>query len=491
MDERRGLGLRTQFALALLGALAMAATLALAVATPMTAASGRIARRRLGLTLARAVAGEVSLTLDPSKVRPLLAASVGEGGLSGAELFDKNGHLVARVGDFALPISGDPPPFDDVRVTGDRMAVVVLLPTHGVFVAEASLAAGAAERTVSTAVLLYTVVAGMLGLGVVYLALTRWIVRPMEGLTRAAERVAAGRRDVRAEERGAAEVVRAASAFNRMTDQLAARERELSGQVRVLERAGIDLRSAQEQVVRGERLAMVGRLAAGIAHEVGNPLAAIVGLAEVMHDGGLDESETREFAERIGREAQRIHRTVRQLLDYARASPASDDHASPDIRADVRDAVEQVRSLLQPQKSMRDVALTLDIEDGLAPVTVSGDRLVQVVLNLALNAADALRSSGRARGCITVRARSGDGVVVIDVEDDGPGIPEDLRERIFEPFFTTKPAGEGTGLGLPTSAAIVEQAGGSVRACERADGAEGARFVVTLPVGRATAMPPS
>ena len=489
MNERPALGLRTQIALALLGTLAIAATLALVAAHPLTAAAGRIARRRLGMTLARAVAGEVSLTHDPTHVQPLLAASVGEGGLSGAALYDKNGALQALVGSLQLPVSQHPPPFDDVRVSGEVMAVVVLLPSRGVFVAESSLAPGAAERTVPTAVLLYTGLSGMLALGVVYMALTRWIVRPMEGLTRAAERVAAGRRDVHAEERGAAEVVRAASAFNRMSDQLAARESELSQQVTELEKASADLRRAQEQVVRGERLAMVGRLAAGIAHEVGNPLAAIVGLSEVMRDGGLEEEEIKDFAGRIGNEAQRIHRTVRQLLDYARAAPGAtarpgEDGAPVEAGADVRDAIEQVRKLLQPQKSMRDIVLTVDVEDALPTVGVSGDRLVQVVLNLALNAADAIRGDGRARGEIALRARLDGSKVVIEVEDDGPGIPAALRERVFEPFFTTKPAGEGTGLGLPTSAAIVEQAGGAITVVNRGDGGGGARMVVTLPAGR-------
>jgi len=493
LDERRGLGLRAQFALALLGTLAISATLALAAVHPLTAASGRIARRRLGMTLSRAVAGEVSLTLDPTQVQPLLAASVGEGGLSGAALYDKNGVLLSLVGSLQLPVSQHPPPFDDVRVSGEVMAVVVLLPSRGIFVAESSLAPGAAERTVPTAVLLYTGLSGMLALGVVYLALTRWIVRPMEGLTRAAERVAAGRRDVRAEERGAAEVVRAASAFNRMTDQLAARESELSQQVTELEKASAGLRRAQEQVVRGERLAMVGRLAAGIAHEVGNPLAAIVGLSDVMRDGGLEEEEIHDFAGRIGNEAQRIHRTVRQLLDYARAAPGSAappraDGAPVEPNAEVRDAIEQVRKLLQPQKAMRDIALSVEVEEGLPTVGVSSDRLVQVVLNLALNAADAIRGDGRSKGEIALRARLDDAKVIIEVEDDGPGIPDALRERIFEPFFTTKPAGEGTGLGLATSAAIVEQAGGSITPLSRSDGREGARMVVTLPAGRPSMM---
>jgi len=130
----------------------------------------------------------------------------------------------------------------------------------------------------------------------------------------------------------------------------------------------------------------------------------------------------------------------------------------------------------------------VEVEEGLPTVAVSGDRLVQVVLNLAMNAADAIRGDGRERGQVALRARLDEGRVVIEVEDDGPGIPDALRERVFEPFFTTKPAGEGTGLGLPTSAAIVEQAGGAITAHSRRDGGGGARMVVTLPAGRASAM---
>ena len=114
------------------------------------------------------------------------------------------------------------------------------------------------------------------------------------------------------------------------------------------------------------------------------------------------------------------------------------------------------------------------------------DRLVQVVLNLALNAADAIRGDGRSKGQIAISARVDEGKVIIEVVDDGPGIPAPLRERVFEPFFTTKPAGEGTGLGLPTSAAIVEQAGGSIAVLNREDGGDGARMVVTIPAGRLT-----
>ncbi len=494
--KRFVIGLRAQIVFALVVVLTVSTAFVSLAVQPLTRASGRFARHRLGLTLARSVAGEVALTPSPEAVRELLRNSVGDVGLSGAALYDLDRRLVARAGDLQLPMSFRPRLVDDTSENGDVLAVAVYLPGRGVFVAETSLGQSPAERAVPGLLVLYTVSAGVLSVLVMYLLLTRWIVRPVEALTEAAERVAAGRRDVLAPADGANEVARAGGAFNHMTQQLRAREEELSRRVRELERAHRDLQRAQDQVARGERLATVGRLSAGIAHEVGNPLAAIVGLADVMAEGGLDEAEVREFSGRIGREAQRIHRTVRELLDYARASPSPAGNTDPEgRRGEVPEAVEQVARLLAPQKSMRDVKLEVDLAPELPAVAVSSDRLVQVLLNLCLNAGDALRGAGVSPGRVDLRARAALGHVVVEVEDNGPGIPDALRAKVFEPFFTTKPAGEGTGLGLATSAAIVEQAGGTIAVTGRADGAPGARFVLELPVPgsrvlRASTLPP-
>lgn len=490
------LGLRAQIVIALVVVLSVSTAFVSLAVQPLTRASGRLARHRLGLTLARSVAGEVALTPSPEAVRELLRNSVGDVGLSGAALYDLDRRLVARAGDLQLPLSFHPRLVDDTAENGDVLAVAVHLPGRGVFVAETSLGLSPAEKAVPGLLVLYTASAGVLSVLVMYLLLTRWIVRPMETLTAAVERVASGRRDVLAPTHGATELARAAGAFNHMTQQLRAREEELSRRVRELERAHRDLQRAQEQVARGERLATVGRLSAGIAHEVGNPLAAIVGLADVMAEGGLEENEVREFAGRIGREAQRIHRTLRELLDYARASPSPAGDTDPSgRRGEVPEAVEQVARLLAPQKSMRDVKLEIHLAPSLPAVAVSTDRLVQVLLNLCLNAGDALRNAGVSPGCIALRAHASSSHVTVEIEDNGPGIPKELRAKVFEPFFTTKPAGEGTGLGLATSATIVEQAGGTITVTDRPDGASGARFVIELPVPgarllRASTLPP-
>jgi len=191
-------GLRAQIVVALLVVLSIAATLAMVAIQPLTAASGRLTRKRLGLTLARSVAGEVALSHSTDDVRDLLLQSVGDVGLRGAALYDLQRRLLVRAGTLSLPSSLRPPRLmDDAREAGEVMGVVVFLPGRGVFVAETSLAPSAAERAVPMLILLYTASAGVLALVVVYLLLTRWIVRPVVSLTLAAERVAAGRRDVR------------------------------------------------------------------------------------------------------------------------------------------------------------------------------------------------------------------------------------------------------------------------------------------------------
>jgi len=477
----RSLGLRSQIAIALVVVLVMAAVLANAAIRPLTAATSRAVRRRAGITLVRAVAGQVALLpADRSSLQPLMTDTVGEGALSAIAVLDERGGSLARAGTFsrALPANLLVDSVDDSPST---LLMVVALPRGGAVAAEVSLAQSATERGLVAGVLLYTLVASSAALFVLYVLITRYTIRPLEALTRAAERVAAGNRAARVEPSGAREIARAAVAFNVMTEDLAAREAELSSRITELERAQAELREAHAQLVRTERLAVVGRLSAGIAHEVGNPLAAIVGLADVMKDGGLDDEEVQDFARRIGREAERIHRTVRDLLDYARARPTSETR--DEEPGSVADAVDQVRRLLEPQKSMREVSLSVEVAPDLPAVRLSNDRLVQVLLNLSLNAADAMREGAEcAKGTLRIRAlREGESLVRIDVEDSGPGIEEALREKVFEPFFSTKAAGEGTGLGLAICASLVDQAGGTLRALARPDGARGALLRVELP----------
>jgi signal transduction histidine kinase len=310
--------------------------------------------------------------------------------------------------------------------------------------------------------------------------LTRLIVRPIEGLVDAADRVASGLRTLRFPRGGARELVELGASVQAMAEKLIAEEAALRAKVEELTRTTTRLTETQSQLVRSERMASVGRLAAGLAHEVGNPLAALMGMQDLLIDGGLPRDAQLDFLNRMRRETQRIHAVVRDLLDFAR--PERDEPgASPHGSADVRAVVDDVASLVRPQRPFRSVSLEVNVA-GTPQVAFAAPRLTQVLLNLVLNAGAAVASTGR-EGRVRVCASAAAGERVrIDVEDDGPGVAPEIRERLFEPFTTTKDVGEGTGLGLAVCRGLVESAGGEIGF--DASYAAGARFYVILPAAR-------
>jgi two-component system NtrC family sensor kinase len=323
--------------------------------------------------------------------------------------------------------------------------------------------------------LFYVLITGLAVLMLTYFSLTYWIVRPLDRLTLSSELLARGSPDVRVPERGAAEAVRLAAAFNHMAAQLRAERQALEQRLRELEQRTSELKQTQQQLIHGEKLASVGRLAAGIAHEIGNPLSAILGLVELLREGGLSRDEATEFLERIQRETERIHRIIRDLLDFSRRD-VEDESAgqSSDLRQVIEDAVQLVR----PQKESREIEIRVDVEAGLGRVVGPDHRLRQVVLNLLLNAVDALAVRGGGVIRIEARRRVEVGDCTLTVTDNGPGLPASVREHLFEPFTTTKPSGKGTGLGLAVCHALVEGMGGAIEAEDMPEG--GARFRVQL-----------
>jgi len=309
-----------------------------------------------------------------------------------------------------------------------------------------------------------------------YVLLTYFIVRPIDRLQSASERLAAGSLRTRVAVQGAAEVARLAATFNEMAAQLRQDRASLQDRLEDLERTTADLTSAQEQLIRSARLAAVGRLSAGIAHEIGNPLAAIRGLLDLMQTGDLDPDEAKEFLGRIQRETERIHHTIRDLLDFSRHDPVREGRI--ESSADLSEVVSDTVKLIDRQTRFRDIELALVLEDGLPRVRGDHERLRQLLLNLLFNAADALGGKGR----IEVRATNGGGIVRLLVQDDGPGIDQEILDQVFDPFVTTKAPGQGTGLGLAVCHTIVELLGGSIEAENREQG--GASFEVRLPAAR-------
>ncbi|MGQ0505931.1 MAG: sensor histidine kinase, partial [Myxococcaceae bacterium] len=220
-----------------------------------------------------------------------------------------------------------------------------------------------------------------------------------------------------------------------------------------------DIQSLEAQLVRAEKLATVGALAAGIAHEIGTPLGVVRGRAEYLL-GKLGEAHPHQGnLATIIKEIDRVTRTIRQLLDFARVTPAT-------IRpVPVAATAHAVIELLRFETERRKVSVVVSASDLLPPLAADPDQFQQVLVNLVMNACDACESGGRvvlgARG-VDQTASSGWSRIRIEVTDDGRGIPEEDRARVFDPFFTTKKRGQGTGLGLSIAAQIVRNHGAQI-----------------------------
>ncbi|GMG86428.1 ATP-binding protein [Biformimicrobium ophioploci] len=231
----------------------------------------------------------------------------------------------------------------------------------------------------------------------------------------------------------------------------------------------------EQELLHSERLASIGRLAAGVAHEIGNPVTGIACLAQNLHYDS-DNPDVHETADQILSQTQRISRIVHSLVSFSH-SGGSDTRFEP---VELRETVEEAVQLLSLQKDKTQVVFENRIPQGLR---TEGDnqRLIQVFINLLSNARDASPENG----AVTIDGHRQEGMICIAVTDEGPGIPPELQDRILEPFFTTKDPGKGTGLGLAMVYSIVEDHGGQLELTSPANPEKGcgARFTVQLPQG--------
>jgi two-component system NtrC family sensor kinase len=490
------LGLRVRILL-LLGLLLALAFVPLfwAVATYTNIALFELGRSH-SQTLGRAVATHVLVERalrSSSELSSALSAETQTPGVLAVGVYDAHGRVLARAGDVAAvdALEERPDPGAELalgRTSTRHRALAVRVDDAEGSVVVAMRAAPQTARAVALVRImgLYTAVMAAALLLAAYFALTRLIVRPLGELSAAAERVAHGARRLEVPTGGSAELEVLGTSLRTMTEKLMSEEVSLRRKVEEVERATERLAQAQARLVRSERLASVGRLAAGLAHEIGNPISALIGLEDLLLGGGLSDEEQRDFLQRMRRETERIHRILRDLLQFAR--PAAGYAQSTDSDpGDVATAVQDTSALVLPQRGMRDIELVTEVEEGLPAVSLSREQLVQVLLNLVLNATDACGPGGRVR---VAAHRSGPGEargVSIAVEDNGPGVAPEIREQLFEPFVTTKEVGKGTGLGLAVCRGLVEAAGGTITLDTSVE--SGARFVIELPCADSGAHP--
>jgi len=341
--------------------------------------------------------------------------------------------------------------------------------------------------------------------------LARTVLEPLERIGHHAERISEGDYHEGIPPEGVEELDRLVRSLNAMAQRLIRDQETLAANVRSLDDTNRELVETTEELVRAARMASVGTLAAGLAHEVGNPLGALVASldgARMRAERGADPGEALTSARE---EAGRIDRIVRSILDFAR--PGTDGTRITAIHLD--SLLDRVATLLDGRGTLGGATLEWSVAAGTPPVQGRPQHLEQVLVNLIVNAVKSMAGAperriwisaepgpGRSSSLLARRSEDPPGAdythrrripaliqgtpvsgraedVIIRIEDSGPGIPEADLARLFDPFFTTRAPGEGTGMGLAITSRIVQELGGVIRAENREEG--GARFILRFP----------
>jgi len=328
-------------------------------------------------------------------------------------------------------------------------------------------------RSTFIVLIVATAIAGLFFVGLMRFGYV-WIFDPIRKLHQGARRVAQGDFDYRVKLSTNDEMSELAEAFNMMTDRFQDIASDLDRQVR----------ERSKQLVRSERLAGVGFLAAGVAHEINNPLSAIMMAAESLEErvhsalgeGSSDEVNIiRQYLQMIQRESDRCRQITGKLLDFARGQEATR------ARTDVTGLVSEVLDMVQHLGKYRDRKITFD-PPGSCYLELNGSEIKQVFLNLVANGLDAMDPGGTMQITLTEQTDK----VIVSFTDSGCGMTPEVIDNLFEPFFTQKKAGQGTGLGLSISHRIITEHGGTIEATSEGPGC-GSTFRVCLPRRKANA----
>jgi hypothetical protein len=304
--------------------------------------------------------------------------------------------------------------------------------------------------------------------------LNRYMVKPIEKLIQFTKEISEGEFHSTSLIHEKNEIGKLSYSLNRMAERLGEDKKRIEAYISSLEETNRRLEEAQEEVLRSEKLASLGRLSAGIAHEIGNPLGVIRGYIDMLARGEEGQNELKDYCKRIEAEIDRINRIIIELLDYSRVSSAGLS------QVDVNQVIQEALSLTSLQKPLKKILLTLKLDEGVPSLMANHHQLVQVIVNLILNAQDALPDGGE----ITISTQHSEENISVEIHDTGVGIKEEDLPKIFDPFYTTKGPGKGTGLGLAISLRIIESLGGRINVASKVG--KGTVFTITFPVVRSS-----
>ena len=316
---------------------------------------------------------------------------------------------------------------------------------------------------VSSILLVITLAVIVIAGTIINFQLAKSIVTPIRDLERVTKKIARGDFSESIKVRGQDEIASLAESFNQMEDKL---DQTMTALDEIIKK----LREKQSQLVEAEKLASIGKLAAGIAHEINNPLTSVLTFSNLMLEQCPPEDPRHKRLKLMVKETDRARTIIRQLLNFGRESVLKP------VKIDINRPVTEITESLVAQEAFKDIKLTMRLAEGLPEVYADPAQIGQVVLNLLLNAVHAITPPGR----IEITTALVKDHIEIRFSDSGKGIPDEHMNKIFDPFFSTKAATKGTGLGLAVSYGIIKKHGGDI-AVESKVGT-GTTFTVRLPL---------
>jgi len=307
------------------------------------------------------------------------------------------------------------------------------------------------------------------------------VTKPLSYLVEGMKRLSSGDMEYRINLEGPDEIGILARSFNTMSDELKEYKEKMENWTKSLEeevqKKTAEIYKAQEHLINTEKLASLGRMAAGVAHEINSPLTGIVTFSHLMLKR-IPPENTQDIEDLniIIDQAERCSKIIKGLLGFSRKT------SSEKSMINLNTLLEDTLAMVRHQSRFYNILFDLQMDSSLPAVHIDPNQIQQVLLNLLINAADAMEKKGKITLVTSVVENNGAQFVEVEVIDSGPGIPEDIRSKIFEPFFTTKPVGKGTGLGLAVSYGIIKKHEGTIFIKDSPG--NGARFCIQLPVFR-------